>query len=351
MFKLEKLLRTAKEYKASDLFITTGSKPALRINGDIVLVEGHPELTKESAQEYILELLSDTRKEQIAKGEDLDFSLDIPEVASFRVNVFHQRQGIGAVFRVIPKTIPKLEDLGLPEHLRRLVDLPHGLVLVTGPTGHGKSTTLAALIDEINQKYPKHVITIENPIEYVHKNAKSIINQREVGEHTKSFDSALRSALRESPDVILVGEMRDLETISLALTAAETGHLVFATLHTSGAAKTIGRIIDVFPAEQQNQIRTQLAEILQAVIWQRLVKTVDKKAQIPAVEIMFQNHAIANLIRKGSTHQIDNTIETSRQEGMQTMKRSLLELASAGKITKEEAMRFLPMEFEEEPHN
>jgi len=347
MFKLEKLLRTAKEYKASDLFITTGSKPALRINGDIVLVQGHPELTKEAAEEYILDLLSEPRKKVLASGEDLDFSLDIPEVASFRVNVFRQRKGLGGVFRVIPKDVPKLEELGLPEHLKRLVDLPHGLVLVTGPTGHGKSTTLAALIDEVNRKYQKHVITIENPIEYVHKNNKSIIDQREVGEHTPSFGAALRSALRESPDVILVGEMRDLETISLALTAAETGHLVFGTLHTSGAAKTISRIIDVFPAQQQNQIRTQLAEILQAVIWQRLVKTADNKAMIPAAEIMFQNHAIANLIRKGATHQIDTTIETSRQEGMQTMKRSLLELASSGKISKEEAMRFLPLEFEE----
>jgi len=347
MFKLEKLLRTAKEYNASDLFITTGSKPALRINGDIALIQEHPVLTKEASAEYILELLSEERRSKLDKGEDLDLSLEIPNVAGFRINVFHQRQGLGAVFRVIPEKIPELEELGLPEHLKRLIDLPHGLVLVTGPTGHGKSTTLAALINEINRKYPKHVITIENPIEYVHKNEKSIIDQREVGTHTPSFGAALKSALRESPDVILVGELRDLETISLALTAAETGHLVFGTLHTSGAAKTISRIIDVFPAEQQSQIRTQLAEILQAVIWQRLVKTADKKSLIPAVEIMFQNHAIANLIRKGSTHQIDNTIETSRQEGMQTMKRSLLELASAGKITKEEAMKFLPIEFEE----
>jgi len=347
MIQLEKLLRTAKEYKASDLFITTGARPALRINGDIVPVGEHPELTAEQAEGYILELLSEPRKAKLQEGQDLDFSLELPGVASFRVNIFHQRQGLGGVFRVIPAEIPTFDSLGMPEQIIKLIDLPHGLVLVTGPTGHGKSTTLASLIGEINQKHQKHIITIENPIEYIHQHSKSIVDQREVGAHTPDFKSALRSALRESPDVILVGEMRDLETISLALTAAETGHLVFATLHTSGAAKSIGRIIDVFPPEQQNQVRSQLAEILQAIIWQRLVKTTDEKALVPAAEIMLHNHAIANLIRKGNTHQIDTTIETSRQEGMQTMKRALLELASAGKITKEEAMKYLPMEFEE----
>ena len=345
--KLERLLRTAQQYKASDLFITTGSKPALRINGDIIVIQEHAELTPTTTEEYIFELLSEQRQAQIKQGKDLDFSLAIPNMASFRINVFHQRLGLGAVFRVIPEKIPAFAELELPEQILKLIDLPHGLVLITGPTGHGKSTTLAALINEINQKYPKHIITIENPIEYVHKNAKSIIDQREVGEHTESFESALRSSLRESPDVILVGELRDLETIALALTAAETGHLVFGTLHTSGAAKSINRIIDVFPAEQQGQIRSQLAESLQAVIWQRLIKTADSKSMIPATEIMLQNPAVSNLIRKGNTHQIDSTIETSRAEGMQTMKRSLLELASSGKITKETALKYLPMEFED----
>ncbi|HAU40304.1 MAG: twitching mobility protein Pilt, twitching motility protein PilT [Candidatus Peregrinibacteria bacterium GW2011_GWF2_43_17] len=347
MLKLDKLLKTVNQYKASDLLLEAGAKPCLRINGDIVAIKDHPVLTREATEEYIFELLSDKQKQLFDSGEDLDFSVSVPEIANFRVNVFKQRNGIGGVFRLIAADIPKFEELGLPQAIRQIVDMNSGLVLVTGPTGCGKSTTLASIINEINQKYPKHIITIEDPVEYIHKPARSIINQREVGPHCKNFAQALRSSLRESPDVILVGEMRDLETISLAITAAETGHLVLSTVHTSGTAKTISRIVDVFPSDQQNQIKAQLAEILKAIIWQRLVKTADSKSQVPAVEFMLQNHATANLIRKGATHQIDTVIETSRNEGMQTMKRSLLELATTGKITKEEAMKYLPMEFED----
>jgi len=347
MLKLDKLLKTVKQYKASDLLLEAGVKPCLRINGDIVAIKDHPALTPETTEEYLFELLSEKQKQLFDSGEDVDFSVSVPEIANFRVNIFKQKNGIGGVFRLISSDIPKFEELGLPQAIRQIVDMNSGLVLVTGPTGCGKSTTLASIINEINQKYPKHIITIEDPIEYIHKPARSVINQREVGAHCKSFAQALRSSLRESPDVILVGEMRDLETISLAITAAETGHLVLSTVHTSGAAKTISRIVDVFPSDQQNQIKAQLAEILKAIIWQRLVKTADGKSQTPAVEFMLQNHATANLIRKGSTHQIDTVIETSRNEGMQTMKRSLLELAATGKITKEEAMKYLPMEFED----
>lgn len=347
MGNIEKLLRTAQQYKASDLFITTGAKPTLRINGDLVVIKEHAELTAKDAEAYISEIISEKQKAELQKGKDLDFSVNFPEISNFRVNVFRQRKGLGAALRLISSDIPTLEELQFPKHIEELVDLPHGLVLVTGPTGCGKSTTLAALIGKINQEQPKHIITIENPIEYIHENGKSIIDQREVGTHTEGFESALKSSLRESPDVILVGEMRDLETIRLAITAAETGHLVFATLHTSGAANTVNRIIDVFPSEQQDQIRTQLSESVQAVIWQKLIKTSDGKSRIPAIEVLRGNHAVANLIRKGSTHQLDSVLETHRKEGMQTMKRHLLELAAEGKVDKDEALRHLPPEFEE----
>ncbi|EKD63095.1 MAG: hypothetical protein ACD_51C00341G0002 [uncultured bacterium] len=347
MLKIEKLLRTAVKYMASDLFLTAGAKPTLRINGDLVAVKEHPVVTPQMAEEYILEILSPAQRAIFDEGNDLDFSFEIAEVSHFRVNIFRQKNGMGSSFRVISSKIPKLEELGLPEQLKTLTDLPHGLILITGPSGSGKSTTLASLLNEINEKYSKHILTIEDPIEYVYTNNKSVIDQREVKTHCKSFTSALKSSLRENPDVIMVGELRDLETISLAITAAETGHLVMGTLHTSGAAKTVNRIIDIFPHDQQEQIRTQLAESMQAIIWQRLVKSSDGKSRLPALEIMLNNPAVANLIRKGQTHQLNNVIETSRKQGMQTMKRALLELAAANKITKEEAMRFLPMELEE----
>ena len=273
MYKLDKIFRTALKYKASDIFISTGARPAIRINGDLIMVEDHPVLSKKMAEDYLLEILNENQKKTFEQTLDLDFSIDIEEIARFRVNMFVQRKGISAVFRLIPDKVMTLDELGMPAQLKRLAKLKKGLVIVTGPTGSGKSTTLAAILNEVNQNDRKHIITIEDPIEFVHKNAKSIVQQREVGVHTTSFQKALKSSLRENPDVILLGEMRDLETIQLAITAAETGQLVLATLHTSGAANSVNRIIDAFPYEQQNQIRAQLSESLEAVIWQSLMRT------------------------------------------------------------------------------
>lgn len=346
--QLDKIFRTALQYKASDVYITTGSKPVLRINGDLVLIEEHPPLTKKMAEDYILDTMSDEQKAYFAKNLDLDFSLDLPTICRFRVNVAVQRKGIAAFFRLIPETVFSLDELGHPETLKRICDFNNGLVIVTGPTGSGKSTTQAAMLNEINITEAQHMITIEDPIEFVHENKKSIVDQREIKSHTQSFTKALRAALREDPDVILVGEMRDLETISLAITAAETGHLVFATLHTSGAAKSVDRIIDAFPFEQQNQIRAQLSESLRAVIWQQLLKTKDGKGRIAPLEIMINNSGIANMIRKAKTHQINSAIETGFREGMQTMKKAVMDMLDADLITEEEAMKAMPQEFEQE---
>lgn len=346
MYKLDKIFRTAVKYKASDIFISTGAKPALRINGDLVAVEDHPALTKKMAEDYLLEILNENQKKTFEQTLDLDLSIDIEDIARFRVNMFVQRKGISAVFRLIPEKIITLDELGMPPQLKRLSKLKKGLVIVTGPTGSGKSTTLAAILNEINQNDRKHIITIEDPIEFVHKNAKSIIQQREVGIHTTSFQRALKACLRENPDVILLGEMRDLETIQLAITAAETGQLVLATLHTSGAANSINRIIDAFPFEQQNQIRAQLSESLEAVVWQTLMRTKDKKGRVAGLEIMFNNNAVANMIRKQATHQVDSVIETSAKDGMQTMKKAVTDLFHAGLITEETALENIPKEFE-----
>lgn len=344
--QLDKIFRTALQYKASDVYITTGSKPVLRINGDLVLIEEHAVLTKKMAEEYILEIMTDEQKNFFAKNLDIDFSLDIPSICRFRVNVFVQRKGIAADFRIIPETVYTIDELGLPETLKHITEYNNGLVIVTGPTGSGKSTTLAAMINEINTNEAQHIITIEDPIEFVHENKQSIVDQRELKTHTLSFTKALRATLREDPDVVLIGEMRDLETISLAITAAETGHLVFATLHTSGAAKSIDRIIDAFPSEQQNQIRAQLSESLRAVIWQNLIKTKDGKGRVAPLEILINNSAVANMIRKAKTHQIDSAIETGFKEGMQTMKKAVTDMLEADLISEEEAMKCIPQEFE-----
>jgi len=352
MSQLDKIFRTAVQYKASDIYITTGTKPILRINGDLVAIEEHPILSKKIAEDYILEILTDKQKEEFARNLDLDFSLEVPGISRFRVNIFVQRKGIGADFRVIPESVHTLEELGLPDQLRKISEAGGGLVLVTGSTGSGKSTTLAAMINEINHSsVPKHIITIEDPIEYVHENVKSIIDQREVGTHTLSFQNALRSALREDPDVILVGEMRDLETISLALTAAETGHLVFATLHTNGAATSVDRIIDAFPTNQQNQIRQQLAASLQAIVWQALMKTRDGNGRVAGLEIMINNNAVANMIRKNKTNQLNSAIETGFKEGMQTMKKSVTDLLEAGIIDEETALENIPEEIDTNSSN
>ena len=346
MYKLEKILRTAVKYKASDIFISTGARPAIRINGDLIMVEDHPVLSKKMAEDYLLEILNENQKKTFEQTLDLDFSIDIEEIARFRVNMFVQRKGISAVFRLIPEKVMTLDELGMPAQLKRLAKLKKGLVIVTGPTGSGKSTTLAAILNEVNQNDKKHIITIEDPIEFVHKNAKSIVQQREVGVHTTSFQKALKASLRENPEVILLGEMRDLETIQLAITAAETGQLVLATLHTSGAANSINRIIDAFPYEQQNQIRAQLSESLEAVVWQSLMRTKDKKGRVAGLEVMFNNNAVANMIRKQATHQLNSVIETSSKEGMQTMKKAVTDLFHAGLITEETALENIPKDFE-----
>ncbi len=347
MYKLEKIFRTAIQYKASDIFISTGVKPTLRINGDLVKIEEHPVLTKKMAEEYLLEILTPEQKKEFEQSLDIDFSLEIETIARFRVNMFVQRKGIAAVFRSIPESVISMDELGLPAQMKKVTNFKNGLVIVTGPSGSGKTTTLSSMINEINRTQRKHIITIEDPIEYVHKDNLAVVQQREVGIHTHSFQKALRSALRENPDIILVGEMRDLETIQLAITAAETGHLVFGTLHTMGCADSVNRIIDSFPANQQNQIRTQLAESLRAVFWQTLIKTRDEKGRVAAFEIMFNNSAIANMIRKGATHQINSVIETSTKEGMQTMKKSVSDLYHAGLITEEEAIRNIPRQFDQ----
>lgn len=344
--KLDKIFRTGVQYKASDIFISTGSKPILRINGDLIAVEDHPVLTKQMAEEYLLEILNETQKKKFEQTLDLDFSLELENIGRFRVNMFVQRKGISAVFRLIPEVVYSLDELALPQQLKEVTKYKQGLVIVTGPTGSGKSTTLAAIANEINEKQSKHIITIEDPIEFIHENKKSVFQQREVGTHTASFAKALKGAMRENPDVILIGEMRDLETISLAITAAETGHLVLATMHTSGAAKSVDRMIDAFPPSQQNQIRAQLSESLKSVIWQNLLKTKDKKGRLAALEIMLVNNAIANMIRKEKTHQINSAIETGLRDGMQTMKKAVMDLLQADLITEEDALLSIPAEFE-----
>ena len=347
MFKLSKILRTALQYHASDIYIATGIKPTLRINGDLVPISEHPVLTKKMAEEYLLEILKPDQKKEFEQSLDLDFSLEIEDIARFRVNMFVQRKGISAAFRLIPENVMTLDELNLPSQIKKATSMKNGLIIVTGPTGSGKTSTLAAMINEVNRNQKKHIVTIEDPIEYVHKNNQSIIQQREVGNHTHSFKRALKSALRESPDIIMLGEMRDLETMQQAITAAETGHLVFTTLHTNGCANSINRIIDSFPHEQQNQVRAQLSESLRAVFWQNLIKTKDEKGRIAAMEMMFVNNAIANMVRKGTVHQIDSVIETSSKEGMQTMKKAVTDLYQAGLITEESAIRNIPQSFED----
>ncbi|MBI2463987.1 type IV pilus twitching motility protein PilT [Candidatus Peregrinibacteria bacterium] len=346
MSELQKLFRTAYQYQASDLYITSGSKPILRMHGELIAIEEHPVLTRQTAESYILEVMNPDQRKRFEQTSDIDFSYDVPHVARFRVNIFVQRKGIGATFRLIPETIKSIDELGLPNHLKKLIHYKNGLILTTGPAGSGKSTTLAALLDEINRQKSCHILTIEDPIEFIHENKKSIIEQREVGTHTQSFHRALKAGFREDTNVILIGELRDPENFSLALTAAETGHLVLSSIHTSGAAGAVNRIIDSFPAEQQGQIRFQLSESLRAVIWQTLVKKKDETGRIAATEIMLNNKAISNLIRKGHTHQIHSIIETRAKEGMQSMRQSLESLVEKGLISQKTAEENMPAEME-----
>ncbi|MFD2446229.1 type IV pilus twitching motility protein PilT [Bacillus sp. CGMCC 1.16607] len=338
--KIEYLLRAGYELKASDIHLTVGVPPIMRINGDLKRYGKEtllPADTEEMARAIIPPHLWDTFME---KGE-LDFSYGIPKVSRFRINTYKQRACIAMAIRIVPTSIPTIEDLELPEVLKEIADKPQGLVLVTGPTGSGKSTTLAAMIHYMNQNMRKHIITLEDPIEYLHKHGNSIIDQREVGFDTNNFGNGLRAALRQDPDVILVGEMRDLETIQTAITAAETGHLVFGTLHTSSAPATINRIIDVFSPAQQPQIRIQLASVLVSIVSQRLFPTVDKKARKVATEILINNSAISNLIRNEKIHQIVSIMQTSRAQGMHTLESSVKELYEAGIIQKEFAQPYL----------
>jgi twitching motility protein PilT len=334
------LLIQTKEKNASDLHLSSGSPPMMRLHGDLTPIESAA-LSRDGVHKMIYEILNDDQRRLFEENRDLDFAIELGDVARFRVNVFNQKNGEGAVFRVIPTQIRSFQDLGLPEVVQTMALRENGLVLVTGPTGSGKSTTLAAMIDMINTSTKKHIITLEDPIEFVHKTKNCLVNQREIGSHTKSFAAALRAALREDPDVILVGEMRDLETISLALTAAETGHLVFATLHTKSAPKTIDRVIDAFPPAQQQQIRVQLAEALQGVVSQLLLPTKEKKGRVAALEIMVATVAIRNLIREGKTHQMPSVIQTGTQLGMQSLEQALKNLVMQGRVDRAHAESLL----------
>ena len=332
---ITQLLEFSVQQGASDLHLSVGQPPIIRIDGDIQRIDA-PNFESEKLQNLIYDVMNDEQRRGFEENLEADFSFELPGIARFRANIFQQNRGIGAVFRTIPSKILTLEDLDAPEIFKSISSFPRGLVLVTGPTGSGKSTTLAAMIDFINKRSPDHVLTVEDPIEFVHQPIRCLINQREVHRDTKSFSNALRSALREDPDVILVGEMRDLETIRLALTAAETGHLVFGTLHTSSAAKTIDRIIDVFPAEEKEMVRSMLSESLRAVISQTLLKKT-KGGRVAVHEIMVVNTAIRNLIREAKVPQMFSVIQTSRKIGMQTMDQNLEDLVRKNIVTKEEA--------------
>jgi len=332
------ILVTVVERGASDLHLTPGVPPMLRVRGSLTPIDGLPRLTPTDTREIVYSILNNSQRQQLETYNQLDFSYSVPGKGRFRVNAYHQRGSVSAAFRLIPsKTVP-IEQLGLPPVIRDFARKPRGLVLVTGPTGSGKSTTLASLLDLANRSRKDHIMTVEDPIEFLHRHQNCLVNQREVGEDTHSFQNALKHVLRQDPDIILVGEMRDLETISVALTAAETGHLVFATLHTQDAAQTIDRVIDVFPPSQQQQVRVQLAGAIQGVVCQQLVKTADGKGRVCAVEVMVATPAIRNLIREGKTHQIYSAMQAGAKFGMQTMDQHLADLVKKGRITYETGM-------------
>lgn len=336
--KIDKLILMAREMKTSDIHISEGLPMTLRICGK--LTESPMQLTEEETREIILSMLDEGQIDLLNKGDDIDFSIQTSDGNRQRVNVFCQQGKVAATIRLLDNHISTLEELGLPQVLEELAGRPRGLILVTGPTGSGKSTTLAAMIDYINRTRAEHIITIEDPIEYVYQQKRSIVHQREVGKDTKSFASALRSALREDPDVILVGEMRDYETISAAVTAAETGHLVMSTLHTTGAAQTIDRIIDACPPNSQNQIRTQLAGILNGIITQTLIPTRDKASRVPATEILIGTDATLNLIRENKCHQMNTIMQSGGGVGMHTLNRDLSRLVHSGVIALEDAVKY-----------
>ncbi len=348
MAKIDAFLKLMVDKGASDLHMASGNPPIMRIHGDLQRVK-YKVLENDELKAMLYEITPEERIKVFEETGDVDFGFELPGLARFRVNLFQQKHGIGAVFRLIPSKVKTAEELGLPSIVTKLAMLPKGLVLVTGPTGSGKSTTLAAIIDYANRNRQDHILTIEDPIEFVHKSQGCLVNQREVGVHTKSFASALRAALREDPDIILVGEMRDLETISLAIEAAMTGHLVLATLHTLNAAKTVDRIIEIFPHAQQPQIRSTLADSLRAVVSQTMFKRIDRPGRVVAFEILIATPAARNLIREGKTYQIPSIIQTGRKYGMISLDDSIMELLKKGIISPEEALnkavdksRFLP---------
>jgi len=348
MAQIDAFFKLMNEKGASDLHLVAGQQPVLRIDGEIERIK-YKVLDNDTLKAMLYEIAPEEKIKEFEETGDVDFAYEIPGLARYRANFFLQKNGVGAVFREIPSTIMTCDQLGFPPVIKRLATLPRGLVLVTGPTGSGKSTTLAAIIHEANLSRKDHIITIEDPIEFVHKSEKAIVNHREVGLHTRSFAAALRGALREDPDIIMVGEMRDLETISLALEACNTGHLVFATLHTMGSSKTIDRIIEVFPENQQEQVRSSLADGIRAVISQALFRRIDRRGRVAALEIMIATPAVRNLIREAKTFQIPSMIQTGKKYGMQTLDDSIMELLNNRIISPEDAymkciekQRFLP---------
>ncbi|MBQ6147868.1 type IV pilus twitching motility protein PilT [Candidatus Saccharibacteria bacterium] len=337
--RIETLLEECIKRNASDLHLQVGLPPILRVDGKLLAINNTPVLDAQTLERLVFSTLDEAQQKMLIKDKEFDYSFAFGELGRFRANAFHERGNLAAAFRLIPNKIKTIAELGLPTVIESFSEYPRGLVLVTGPTGSGKSTTLAALVDKINREKAVHIITIEDPIEFTHKSNRSVIVQREVHYDTYSFSAALRSALREDPDVVLLGEMRDLETISSAITIAETGHLVFATLHTNSAAQSIDRMIDVFPAHQQPQVRSQLSNILMAICAQRLVPTIGG-GRIAAAEIMVANSAIRALIRDGKTHQIDSMIQTGASQGMQTMDATLAKLVQTGVVTYDDAREF-----------
>jgi twitching motility protein PilT len=336
-FDFADLLLDVLERRASDLHVTAGSPPMVRVRGRLTPLDGYPSLDPTDTREIIYSILSNDQRQKLETDWQLDFAYAVPNHARFRVNAYFQRGALGAAFRLIPGVITAIDDLGLPSVVHEFCLKPRGFVLVTGPTGSGKSTSLAAMIDEINETREEHIMTVEDPIEFLHGHKKCLVNQRELGADAQSFAMALKGALRQDPDVILVGEMRDLETIQTALTAAETGHLVFATLHTQDCPQTIDRIIDVFPSHQQQQVRVQLSVALQGIMTQQLIPSADGSTRIAACEVLVPTPAVRNLIREGKTHQIYSTMQTGLASGMQTMDSALATLVRQGKLTARQA--------------
>ncbi|MCR5755810.1 MAG: type IV pilus twitching motility protein PilT [Acetatifactor sp.] len=336
---IEEILKAAKEAGASDVHLTVGIPPKMRVNGRLLDMD-YPRLSPADTLDMLISIMTEVQREKFEEKGEFDLSFSIPQCGRFRVNAYKQRGSVALAFRVVGTHVPSASELGIPESVEELCQKKRGLVLVTGPTGSGKSTTLAAIIDRINNIREAHIITLEDPIEYLHKHKMSIVNQREIGMDTENYANALRAALREDPDVILVGEMRDFETISVAITAAETGHLVLSTLHTIGAASTVDRVIDVFPPHQQQQIKVQLANVLEAVISQQLIPTFNGSGRVAAFEVMYANNAVRNLIREGKSHQLTSVIQTNRKMGMITMDDAILQLYENGRISRDMALQF-----------